>query len=128
MFVWLMIAAAILPVPPVPAQPLVTARQLQVSCTSTWGHRAYYEMYAACRAYVSAVVDTVTSTGPRRVCLPVDADRGLVTETVVKAFGGRLVSEEREGRSEVARSPVPELSGSAADFVVNVLAREFPCE
>ncbi len=114
-----------------------SARELQVSCTSTWDNKAYYQMYAACRAFVIGVADTLTEIAPGRVCPPERADRGLLTETVMKALGARLLSEEREalqtpppspgGKSPPERKAKGAVSGSAARFVRQVLIREFPC-
>ena len=62
------------------ARTFTSARELQVSCTSTWDNRAYYQMYAACRAFVIGVADTLAEVAPGRVCLPEHADR----EDVIK--------------------------------------------
>ena len=113
----------------VDARTFTTARELQVTCTSTWGNRAYYEMYAACRAYVIAVADTLLEASPRGFCPTDNVDRGRLAETVMRALGARLVSEERE--APVTPKPGPRalvvVSGSAVKFVRDVLVREFPC-
>ncbi len=110
------------------AKPIVSAQELQVSCTSNWGNRAYYEMYAACRAYVSGVADALAVAEPLRICPPDGTDKGRLTEAVIRAFGGRLVSEEREASAAPAQDAPRPVSGSAAKFVAKVLTREFPCQ
>lgn len=119
------------------ARTFTSARELQVSCTSTWANKAYYQMYAACRAFVIGVADTLTEIAPGSVCPPEHADRGLLTETVMRALGARLLSEERNalqqplpspgGGPPLPEAPKAEVTGSAAEFVRNVLQREFPC-
>ena len=126
----LTLAACVVLSPSLDARTFTTARELQVTCTSNWGNRAYYEMYAACRAYVVAVADTLLEGSPPGICPADHVNRGQLAETVMRAFGARLASEEREPQA-APKADLPPLdagAGSAAGFVRDVLVREFPCE
>ena len=85
----------------------------------------------------AGVADTLAEVVPGRVCLPDHADRGLLAETVMRALGARLLSEERNaleqpppspgGTPPLPARPKVKVNGSAAKLVRDVLTREFPC-
>ena len=96
------------------ADPLVPGGQLWVMCTSDWGHTAYLEMYAACRAYIAAVADMMDAgavLGNHRACLPDEATKGQVTEAVIAWM----------------RSHPDQRGQLAAQATARALAQSFPC-
>ncbi len=95
-------------------EPLVSASSFRVMCTSDWGHVAYLEMYAACRAYVSAVADILLagqSVGNARACLDQEVTKGQATEAVVAWMRAHPKSQDL----------------TAVEMAALALAQKYPC-
>ena len=59
---------------------------LWTGCTADFFSPAYYERYAACRAYVIGIADVLTagdSVAGRKACIPKAASKADITEKVV---------------------------------------------
>ena len=97
-----------------PAEPFVSGEGFRVMCTSTWGHVAYLEMYAACRAYVAAVADMLADgqpVGNLRACFSEDTTKGRATEAVIAWM-----------RAHPERKDL-----SAVQMTATALAQKYPC-
>lgn len=95
-------------------EPFVSGESFWVMCTSTWGHVAYLEMYAACRAYVAGIADVLgegQAVANNRACFGEEASKGRATEAVIAWMRAH---PERKGLS-------------AVQITATALAQKYPC-
>lgn len=97
-------------------EPFVSGESLRVMCTSSWGHMAYLEMYAACRAYVAGIADVLADgqvVANSRACFGPEATKGQATEAVV---------------AWMRAHPETETKGlTAVQITTMALAQKYPC-
>ena len=97
-----------------PDAPFVSGAEFRVMCTSNWGHRAYLEMYAACRAYVAAVADILAqghAVASYRACFDEDVSKGRAAEVVIAWL----------------RNHPDQTELTATQLAASALARTYPC-
>ncbi|MEM1199247.1 MAG: Rap1a/Tai family immunity protein [Pseudomonadota bacterium] len=97
-----------------PDAPFVSGAEFRVMCTSNWGNPAYLEMYAACRAYVSAVADILAQgqvVASVRACFDEEVSKGRIVESVITWL------RNHPGETEL----------TATQLAASALARTYPC-
>ncbi len=88
---------------------------LWTGCSADFFSQAYYESYAACRAYVIGVADVLSagdSIGAHRACIPDNASKADITETVI-------------GWLEAHPSPLNDKAAHA--LVAEAISIAYPC-